>query len=214
MIRSIAAACRALDAVRHAGTSATKFPYLRSVLRRPGIRCVNSFLTNSSCSKSRHSGRVCGSVISLSESLQTSKLSQATRGAKPRPATFVGCSGAPNQALQRTGSVCGFTLLPWFQLRRGSGRPLNASSLGRTNRAVGLRSSARWRASPPAAARRARRSVRCVGCRRLQLASALVQSARCSSAACGLTRRCSGPAGCAGSQCSSCSRPAVSSAGR
>ena len=37
----------------------------------------------------------------------------------------------PNQALQRTGSVCGFTLLSRFQQRRRSGRPLNASSLGR-----------------------------------------------------------------------------------
>ena len=37
----------------------------------------------------------------------------------------------PNQALQRTGSVCGFTLLARFQPRRRSGRPLNTSSLGR-----------------------------------------------------------------------------------
>ena len=39
----------------------------------------------------------------------------------------------PNQALQRTGSVPGFTVLPQFQLRRRPGRPLNASSLGRTH---------------------------------------------------------------------------------
>ena len=38
----------------------------------------------------------------------------------------------PNQALQRTGSVCGFTLLSLFQARRQFGRPLNTSSLGRT----------------------------------------------------------------------------------
>jgi|GEM_PF-6658974 len=36
----------------------------------------------------------------------------------------------PNQALQRTGSVCGFKLLSKFQARRQFGRQLNASSLG------------------------------------------------------------------------------------
>ena len=46
----------------------------------------------------------------------------AVRSTRPRP----------NQALQRTGSVCGFTVLSRFQLRRRSGRPLNTSSLGRT----------------------------------------------------------------------------------
>ncbi|MBB6440460.1 hypothetical protein HNQ78_000181 [Phycisphaera mikurensis] len=38
----------------------------------------------------------------------------------------------PNQALQRTGRVCGFTVLFLFQARRQFGRPLNTSSLGRT----------------------------------------------------------------------------------
>ena len=36
----------------------------------------------------------------------------------------------PNQALQRTGSVPEFTVLPRFQLRCGFGRPLNFPSLG------------------------------------------------------------------------------------
>ena len=37
----------------------------------------------------------------------------------------------PNQALQRTGSVCGFTVRSGNQARRQFGRPLNTSSLGR-----------------------------------------------------------------------------------
>ena len=115
----------------------------------------------------------------------------------------------PNQALQRTGSVRGFTLLSPVPARRRSGRPLNASSLGRTNRAVGGSLSrcswgfTRWLLLTFLAALLAAVDV---------AASTSLPSRSCSqqlrqSAACGLTRRCSGPAVCAGLHCSPGSSP-------
>ena len=114
----------------------------------------------------------------------------------------------PNQALQRTGSVCGFTLLSLFQARRQFGRPLNTSSLGRTNRAVGgSLSRCSWGVT--------RRPVLGVLAARLAAVGVAASSSPvlscsqhlCQPAACGLTRRCSGPAVCAGLHCSPGSSP-------
>ena len=138
----------------------------------------------------------------------------------------------PNQALQRTGSVCGLTVLPRFQLRRRSGWPLNTSSLGRTHSGLVLlrtravsptRGPSRVSASGPHGPRRlhplrsaASGSVRVLAGpalrspSRLKLRSALGQGAASStSPACGLTRQCSGPGVCAGLQCSPQIRAAV-----
>ena len=70
-----------------------------------------------------------------------------------------------------------YTALP-VPARRRSGRPLNASSLGRTQSGrLAFHQHARWRASPAAAAHGSRRSSRSSVRRRFQLTRSLVQPA-------------------------------------
>ena len=72
----------------------------------------------------------------------------------------------------------GLQSAPRIWARCGFGRPLNTSSLGRTqSRRLASLQHVRWRASPAAAARRPRRSSRCGVSRRFQLARSLVRPA-------------------------------------
>ena len=133
----------------------------------------------------------------------------------------------PNQALQRTGSVCGFTVRSLFQARRRFGRPLNASSLGRGQSGLIFlvrpppRPSADCRgfppigptvrgavarfgsaASPPSGVVAARSAAVCLAAPARPPSRRARRPPRR-----GLTRRCSGPAVCAGLHCSPGSSP-------